>query len=202
MLLLARTVLAAPAPQALQPAAAPNASALIAPEVSLFVGGPPAGGAAAPAGGVGTAGVGIAEYAQCKQLMKKCNQYYGGSWEKFAECHDQCAKLAVAKAVAKAAQGMSDSVAYKQGFIQGREEGKEKGEEEGEIKGIKVTQDLFDCCEAAAGKIPGDPQKNIGTCMDDPEFAKKYGCAPKDDDPKTEERLRSAMADEAKTKRK
>ena len=79
---------------------------------------------------------------------------------------------------------------------------KEKGEEEGEIKGIKVTQDLFDCCEAAAGKIPGDPQKNIGTCMDDPEFAKKYGCAPKDDDPKTEERLRTAMADEAKTKRK
>ena len=38
--------------------------------------------------------------------------------------------------------------------------------------------------------------------MDDPEFAKKYGCAPKDDDPKTEERLRTAMADEAKTKRK
>ena len=89
-----------------------------------------------------------------------------------------------------------------QGFKEGREEGKEKGEEEGEIKGIKVTQDLFDCCEAAAGKIPGDPQKNIGTCMDDPEFAKKYGCAPKDDDPKTEERLRTAMADEAKTKRK
>ena len=88
------------------------------------------------------------------------------------------------------------------GKVGGREEGKEKGEEEGEIKGIKVTQDLFDCCEAAAGKIPGDPQKNIGTCMDDPEFAKKYGCAPKDDDPKTEERLRTAMADEAKTKRK
>ena len=97
---------------------------------------------------------------------------------------------------------VKDHVAYKQGFKEGREEGKEKGEEEGEIKGIKVTQDLFDCCEAAAGKIPGDPQKNIGTCMDDPEFAKKYGCAPKDDDPKTEERLRTAMADEAKTKRK
>ena len=97
---------------------------------------------------------------------------------------------------------VKNHVAYKQGFKEGHEEGKEKGEEEGEIKGIKVTQDLFDCCEAAAGKIPGDPQKNIGTCMDDPEFAKKYGCAPKDDDPKTEERLRTAMADEAKTKRK
>ena len=97
---------------------------------------------------------------------------------------------------------VKNHVAYQQGFKEGREEGKEKGEEEGEIKGIKVTQDLFDCCEAAAGKIPGDPQKNIGTCMDDPEFAKKYGCAPKDDDPKTEERLRTAMADEAKTKRK
>ena len=46
MLLLARTVLAAPAPQALQPAAAPNASALISPEVP-----PPAGGAAPAAGG-------------------------------------------------------------------------------------------------------------------------------------------------------
>ena len=137
----------------------------------------------------------IAEYSRCK-LMKECRKYEGGSWKKVAECYDQCVRWAAAKA----AQEMSDSVAYRQGFIQGREEGKEKGEEEGEIKGIKVTQDLFECCYVAAGKIPGDPQKNIFTCMDDPEFAKKYGCAPKDDDPKTEERLRTAMADEAKTK--
>ena len=37
--------------------------------------------------------------------------------------------------------------------------------------------------------------------MDDPEFAKVW-LRSKDDDPKTEERLRTAMADEAKTKRK
>ena len=190
MLLLA-TVLAAPAPQALQPAAAPNASALIAPEAPLPAAGttPPAG--AGPPGGAG------GEKRACPQANGAPLQLTKADFEA-NKC--KTAKWDLALPAPKA--NVKDHVAYKQGFKEGREEGKEKGEEEGEIKGIKVTQDLFDCCEAAAGKIPGDPQKNIGTCMDDPEFAKKYGCAPKDDDPKTEERLRSAMADEAKTKRK
>ena len=191
MLLLARAVLAAPAPQALQPAAAPNASALISPEVPLPAGGPPAGGAAAPAGG-GAGG----EKRTCPKADGTKVQLTKDQFEA------QCKALKWDLALPPPKANVKNHVAYQQGFKEGREEGKEKGEEEGEIKGIKVTQDLFDCCEAAAGKIPGDPQKNIGTCMDDPEFAKKYGCAPKDDDPKTEERLRSAMADEAKTKRK
>ena len=191
MLLLARTVLAAPAPQALQPAAAPNASALIAPEAPLPAAGttPPAG--AGPPGGAG------GEKRACPQANGPPLQLTKTDFEA-NKC--KTAKWDLALPAPKA--NVKNHVAYQQGFKEGREEGKEKGEEEGEIKGIKVTQDLFDCCEAAAGKIPGDPQKNIGTCMDDPEFAKKYGCAPKDDDPKTEERLRSAMADEAKTKRK
>jgi hypothetical protein len=194
MLLLARAVLAAPAPQALQPAAAPNASALISPEVPLPAAGtapragagPTGGGAAAPAGG-GAGG----ETRVCPKDNKKYTQQ---------QFNTQCASEKWELATPPPKPNVKNTVAYQQGFKEGREEGKEKGEEEGEIKGIKVTQDLFDCCEAAAGKIPGDPQKNIGTCMDDPEFAKKYGCAPKDDDPKTEERLRTAMADEAKTK--
>ena len=189
MLLLARAVLAAPAPQALQPAAAPNASALIAPEAPL-----PAAGTTPPAGAGPTGGTG-GEKRACPQANGAPLQLTKADFEA-NKC--KTAKWDLALPAPKA--NVKDHVAYKQGFKEGREEGKEKGEEEGEIKGIKVTQDLFDCCEAAAGKIPGDPQKNIGTCMDDPEFAKKYGCAPKDDDPKTEERLRTAMADEAKTK--
>ena len=192
MLLLARAVLAAPAPQALQPAAAPNASALIAPEVPLPAGGPPAGGAAAPAGG-GAGG----EKRACPQANGAPLQLTKAEFEA-----NKCPTAKWDLAVPAPKANVKNHVAYQQGFKEGREEGKEKGEEEGEIKGIKVTQDLFDCCEAAVEKIPGDPRKNIGTCMDDPEFAKKYGCAPKDDDPKTEERLRTAMADEAKTKRK
>ena len=189
MLVLARAVLAAPAPQALQPAAAPNASALIAPEVPL-----PAAGTTLPAGSASaTPRGGAGEKRTCP---KDKNQYTQ------QEFNTRCVSTKWELALPPPKANVKDQVAYKQGFKEGREEGKEKGEEEGEIKGIKVTQDLFDCCEAAAGKIPGDPQKNIGTCMDDPEFAKKYGCAPKDDDPKTEERLRTAMADEAKTKRK
>ena len=193
MLLLARAVLAAPAPQALQPAAAPNASALIAPEVPL-----PAAGTAPPTGagaGAGPTGGAAGERRACPKA--------DGTKLQLTKAEFEANKCPTAKwdlAIPAPKANVKDHVAYKQGFKEGREEGKEKGEEEGEIKGIKVTQDLFDCCEAAAGKIPGDPQKNIGTCMDDPEFAKKYGCAPKDDDPKTEERLRTAMADEAKTK--
>ena len=195
MLLLARTVLAAPAPQALQPAAAPNASALIAPEVPL-----PAAGTTPPTGagaGAGPTGGAAGERRACPKA--------DGSKLQLTKAEFEANKCPTAKwdlAIPAPKANVKNHIAYKQGFKEGREEGKEKGEEEGEIKGIKVTQDLFDCCEAAAGKIPGDPQKNIGTCMDDPEFAKKYGCAPKDDDPKTEERLRTAMADEAKTKRK
>ena len=191
MLLLARAVLAAPAPQALQPAAAPNASALISPEVPPPAGGAaaPAGGAAAPAAGGGAGG----EKRACPGDKKQYTQQ---------EFNTKCGSTKWDLAVPAPKANVKNHVAYQQGFKEGREEGKEKGEEEGEIKGIKVTQDLFECCYVAAGKIPGDPQKNIFTCMDDPEFAKKYGCAPKDDDPKTEERLRTAMADEAKTKRK
>ena len=195
MLSLAAALLGAPAPQALQPAAAPNASALIAPEVPL-----PAAGTAPPTGagaGAGPTGGAAGERRACPKA--------DGTKLQLTKAEFEANKCPTAKwdlAIPAPKANVKDHVAYKQGFKEGREEGKEKGEEEGEIKGIKVTQDLFDCCEAAAGKIPGDPQKNIGTCMDDPEFAKKYGCAPKDDDPKTEERLRTAMADEAKTKRK
>lgn len=200
MLLLARAVLAAPAPQALQPAAAPNASALISPEVPLPAVGQPAGGAAPAAGGGAAAPAGGGAGGE----KRACPQANGAPLQ-LTKADFEANKCKTAKwdlALPAPKPNVKNHVAYQQGFKEGREEGKEKGEEEGEIKGIKVTQDLFDCCEAAAGKIPGDPQKNIGTCMDDPEFAKKYGCAPKDDDPKTEERLRTAMADEAKTKRK
>ena len=154
MLLLARAVLAAPAPQALQPAAAPNASALISPEVPLPAGGPPAGGAAAPAGG-GAGG----EKRTCPKADGTKVQLTKDQFEA------QCKALKWDLALPPPKANVKNHVAYQQGFKEGREEGKEKGEEEGEIKGIKVTQDLFDCCEAAAGKIPGDPQKNIGTCM-------------------------------------
>ena len=200
MLLLARSVLAAPAPQALQPAAAPNASALISPEVPLPAGGQTPGGAAAPAGGGAAAPAGGGAAGERRACPKADGTKLQLTKAEFEANKCPTAKWDLALPAPKA--NVKNHVAYQQGFKEGREEGKEKGEEEGEIKGIKVTQDLFDCCEAAAGKIPGDPQKNIGTCMDDPEFAKKYGCAPKDDDPKTEERLRTAMADEAKTKRK
>ena len=78
--------------------------------------------------------------------------------------------------------------------VDGKDKGMETGQEEGEIKGVKVTQELFDCCDKASEKITGDALKNIRMCMDDPDFAKKYGCAPKDDDPKTEDRLQKALA--------